>query len=168
MKVGILTFHRADNYGAVLQCYALQQAIGSLGHEVFVIDYRQPFIEKWYTKCIRTFHLKYFLKLDLKDKWLYLSEKLKYDLLLRFKEHPLRRKEFARFRKSFLNLTVPCGNDIPKDFDVFVIGSDMLWARECMGGKLDYVYWGEFNHANTSKIIGYAISTTPASMEYFI
>ena len=24
-KIGILTFHRAYNYGAVLQCYALQQ-----------------------------------------------------------------------------------------------------------------------------------------------
>ena len=41
MKVGIITFHRAWNYGAVLQCYALQQAIKNLGHDVKVIDYRQ-------------------------------------------------------------------------------------------------------------------------------
>lgn len=27
-KVGIVTFHRADNYGAVLQNYALQKAVG--------------------------------------------------------------------------------------------------------------------------------------------
>lgn len=25
MKIGILTFHDAHNYGAMLQCYALQQ-----------------------------------------------------------------------------------------------------------------------------------------------
>ena len=39
MKVGILTFHRALNYGAVLQCYALQESIKSLGYETYVIDY---------------------------------------------------------------------------------------------------------------------------------
>ena len=27
MKIGILTFHRAHNYGAVLQCYALQEIL---------------------------------------------------------------------------------------------------------------------------------------------
>ena len=25
MKIGIITFHNADNYGALLQCYALQK-----------------------------------------------------------------------------------------------------------------------------------------------
>lgn len=48
MRVGILTFHRAHNYGAVLQCYALQKVLKNLGHEVQVIDYRQPYIEKHY------------------------------------------------------------------------------------------------------------------------
>ena len=31
MRVGILTFHRAHNYGAVLQCYALQKVLKNLG-----------------------------------------------------------------------------------------------------------------------------------------
>ena len=48
MRVGILTFHRAHNYGAVLQCYALQKVLKNLGHEVQVIDYRQPYIENLY------------------------------------------------------------------------------------------------------------------------
>lgn len=29
MKIGILTFHWSDNYGAVLQCYALQEYLKS-------------------------------------------------------------------------------------------------------------------------------------------
>ena len=166
MKVGILTFHRADNYGAVLQCYALQQTILKLGHEVSVIDYRQPFIEGWYSKCMRTFGVKHFLKISLKEKLPYLFERLSYDIKTRFIEHPLRRKEFTKFRDKFLNLTCPCNDDVPKGFDVFVIGSDMLWARECMGGQLDYVYWGDFKHRESSRIVGYAISTTPASMDF--
>lgn len=33
MKIGILTFHDADNYGALLQAYALQQTLQKLGME---------------------------------------------------------------------------------------------------------------------------------------
>ena len=40
MKIGILNFHRALNYGAVLQCYGLQETLTALGHEVSVIDLR--------------------------------------------------------------------------------------------------------------------------------
>ena len=39
MKVGILTFHRAHNYGAFLQAFALKSYIESLGNEAVFIDY---------------------------------------------------------------------------------------------------------------------------------
>ena len=39
MKIGILTYHFAINYGAVLQCYALQQYLRSKGHYVEVINF---------------------------------------------------------------------------------------------------------------------------------
>ena len=39
MKIGILTFHRGHNYGAALQCYALQEVLKSMGHDVWVINY---------------------------------------------------------------------------------------------------------------------------------
>ena len=37
MKIGVVTFWGA-NYGAILQCYALQQVLKSLGHEVKTIN----------------------------------------------------------------------------------------------------------------------------------
>lgn len=37
MKIGILTFHESNNYGAALQCYALQEVLKSMGHDVWVI-----------------------------------------------------------------------------------------------------------------------------------
>ena len=46
MKIGILTVHRAINVGAVLQCYALQETLKSLGHEVWVINYVQEKVER--------------------------------------------------------------------------------------------------------------------------
>lgn len=38
-KVGILTYHRSINYGAMLQAYALRYTIQKLGYKVEVIDY---------------------------------------------------------------------------------------------------------------------------------
>ncbi len=38
MNVGIITFHSANNYGAVLQCYALSSVLKELGHEIALID----------------------------------------------------------------------------------------------------------------------------------
>ena len=40
MKIGIMTFHWAVNYGAVLQAYALQTYLRNLGHEAYMIDYK--------------------------------------------------------------------------------------------------------------------------------
>lgn len=38
MRIGILTFHSEINYGSVLQAYAMQTALSSLGYEVVIID----------------------------------------------------------------------------------------------------------------------------------
>lgn len=40
MRIGILTFHWATNYGAILQTYALQNYLMSLGNEVSIINYK--------------------------------------------------------------------------------------------------------------------------------
>lgn len=40
MKIGVLTFcSTEDNYGQVLQCYALQFYLNSMGHETYLIKY---------------------------------------------------------------------------------------------------------------------------------
>lgn len=39
MKVDIITLHRAQNYGSVLQTLALQKKIEELGAQAFVMDY---------------------------------------------------------------------------------------------------------------------------------
>lgn len=45
MRIGIITFHTALNYGAVLQTYATFFTLKSLGCDVKVIDYRAEFNE---------------------------------------------------------------------------------------------------------------------------
>jgi len=40
MKIGTLTLHNANNYGAVLQAYALQKYLLNAGFETEIINYR--------------------------------------------------------------------------------------------------------------------------------
>ena len=48
MKVGIVTFHRAENFGATLQAYALQTYLTHMGCDAEIIDYRCSSIERNY------------------------------------------------------------------------------------------------------------------------
>ena len=48
MKVGVLTFSEADNYGAMLQAFALIQTIKSIGCDCSLIRYRNKNIWKSY------------------------------------------------------------------------------------------------------------------------
>jgi hypothetical protein len=154
MRIGILTFHRAHNYGAILQCYALQEVLKNMGHEVEVIDYRQPVIEKEYNKWSFVTLIKKIIKI-----WL-LEDYIK--LLI---DESKRRKMFCQFRKSYLNIKHKCdSNHIPIGYDVYVIGSDQLLALDITNG-IDPVYSGRFYMKSEGKRIGYAISTNLRSIE---
>lgn len=154
MKIGILTFHRAYNYGAVLQCYALQETLKAKGHDVFVIDYRQPAIEK----NRKLFDIKYFYR-----------NKSHIGNIIRYLFNiPRTRNEHKRidcFVKKYLSLTVPCHEyDIPKGFDAYIIGSDQLWNFDHTAG-MDNVYWGNFQHGKNAKLYTYAVSTKMSCLE---
>lgn len=155
MKIGILTFHRAHNYGAVLQCYALQQTFLKLGaHNVEVIDYRQSYIEQNYA----VFSIIHFLRKarSFRSVFAYI-----YDMGHRRK----RKNLFEDFCKENLKLSVSCdANHIPQDYDAYVIGSDQVWATNVVGG-VDCVYWGNFNTLRNNVKLTYAISTNIKALE---
>lgn len=54
MKIGILTFHFSINYGAVIQAWALQTYLRSLGHDVVILNYT-PQMRRfpWYVHAVR-------------------------------------------------------------------------------------------------------------------
>ena len=110
MKIGILTFHWATNYGAVLQCYALQSFLEAKGHDVKVINYK-PHL---YDDNIFTF--------------------LRFRKFLRFRDYLNNRKKesaLADFRDSRLHLTERVYSyknikPIASQFDVIISGSDQV------------------------------------------
>ena len=76
MKVGILTFHAAHNFGAMLQAYALQEQMRINGHEPWIINYipeyiasKRPTLQKWmftHGRALQT--IKYYFKIMRKAK----------------------------------------------------------------------------------------------------
>lgn len=152
MKIGILTFHCANNYGAVLQAYGLQEYLKELGHEVFIIDY-QP---KYLTSLYRTFVTEtprgsIFVKLEYTVR--------------NFLIAPIRLKRniaFQKFRETFLNCIDFDFNDVKNDFDIFVFGSDQIWNPQITNG-FDKIFFGDFPAVRDKKIISYAASAGSVS-----
>lgn len=160
MKVGIITVHRAYNYGSVLQCYAFQEFLTLLGHDVWVIDYRQ----RWTEAVYRPFSLYYV--------WHFITKKDIRAIIDYWRKRKERKKRlnmtkpiFGSFMKRF-RLTSSCRRRLPGDFDVYIIGSDQLWSHQCVGGE-DKFYLGNFRHPIGSKIIGYSLSASIPSLYKF-
>lgn len=151
MKIGIITVHRARNYGSILQCYALQEYLKELGHDVWVIDYRQPWTEAIY----RTFSWYYIWRL-VRNKDIHAIIGYWRARKKRHRDLEQSQEVFASFTK-WLRLTKPCCHKMPDIFDVYLIGSDQLWSFQCVGGE-DKIYTGDFEHPTNSRVIGYAIS----------
>ena len=156
MKIGILTFHCAHNYGAVLQCYALQETLKSMGHDVEVIDYRPKYLVAPYKK----FYINRFISGELiKTIKKIIREFLLFNI--RFKRY----YAFNHFIKTYFNLSEKIqGNNIPSKYDVYIMGSDQIW-NPCITLAFDDVYFGNFIFSkNDKKYIAYAASLGISSL----
>ena len=149
--IGIITFHRAANYGTVLQTYALQQALNNLSAKNEVIDYRCEHIEKLYSPVpnISPIHLKHYLK--------EISQiGIKYKI----------RKRFDKFIEENICTSQPIDKAALKvasrKYDAVITGSDQVWHLALTGEDLTYAL--EFVDENVRKI-SYAASFGPATIQ---
>lgn len=116
-RVGIITFHRAINYGALLQTYALQVSVEKIGGECEVIDYHNKQIDRQY------------IKLSL-SKAKGLKDFAKYILYSR--THNRKYEKFRSFASKYLHLSSMCRdhNDLSRissRYDLLISGSDQIW-----------------------------------------
>ena len=146
--IGIITFHNADNYGALLQAYALQEYLNSDSrHSAQIINFRTE-------EHTREYPILPVLKGNI-CRWLVL-----YIFHLCAKKHLLRKKlAFQIFRETHLKLTERYSNpdsfcQNPPKFDVYISGSDQVFNP---GVRHSNIYYLDFNK-NASKKIAYAPS----------
>lgn len=144
MKVGILTFHRATNYGAILQAYALIQYLINQGYDAKIVDYKPKGMGILYAPI----NVPGFLK---KIKRIVLNLLMLPSLLTRYKK----REMFWKYINKVLPMTdiVLSSGDLPR-MDAYIVGSDQVWSI-CFTGGIDNLYWGQFNR-NGAKLISYA------------
>lgn len=115
--IGILTFHRTTNYGALLQSYALQRTLERLGYENEIIDYRCEAIEKRYTPTPWYNYLKpkelgklLLFNIHTRD-----NRYAFYD----FQKRHMRISEIVYTKNTIVNANVR--------YDSFIVGSDQVW-----------------------------------------
>ena len=150
MKIGILTFHCAHNYGAVLQCYALQEVLKRMGHEVEVIDYRPKYLLQPY----KVFDTSRFVS----KKGMKLIKAIIKEFLLLNKRIG-RYNAFRCFIKRRLNLSSKViDKNIPSKYDAYIFGSDQIWNTQITHG--DSIFFGNFPFEKGNKrYVAYAAST---------
>lgn len=144
-KVGIITFHRAINYGAVLQAFALQKTLENLNVEVEIIDYQNTALNKS-NSIIRK------PKIYKKTKYKKLKEwYIKYKNIKNQKEWEIKHSNFTRFRNKNLKLSEK-NIEQKKDnksinYDIVICGSDQVWNPEITNG-LDKIYFSDIKSSS--------------------
>ena len=152
MKIGLITIHFQNNYGAVLQAYATQKYLSQFG-EVEIIDYR------------------YNSSVIVQNNWKYkfLQKIFKLRKLL----HPFnfiltkqKVKKFSSFRKNFFNLSnnIYFGDNSIQDnspqYDMYICGSDQIWNTSITNNASAYF----LGFTNSSNKYSFASSLGHSSM----
>lgn len=116
-KVGILTlYYKNANYGGILQAFALQKTLDSMGMESKQISYKleSGYPESWKKYLINT--VKTIIKVLIRQDW--------------HKRHTAYRKKIYAFADMIPHTKVVSNRNLPKisdDFDWFIVGSDQVW-----------------------------------------
>lgn len=154
MKIGILTVPFNNNYGGVLQAYALKCIITQLGHDVVFINRRRDpntsFKYRIYKTLVKLGVIEDYLKIQ--------TQKISV--------------HFERFIEEYLfPLTEPyySTNDIKKclnlNIDCFIVGSDQVWRYKYAEKSLQNYFFDFLNGSNLPRF-SYAASFGIDELDY--
>lgn len=149
-KVIITTFFKAENYGAALQAYALEEILRHKGYDVEILNYRDEIIESVY---------KIF---NLKRKDFYSTMRAFIGSLLFYRKNKMRHIQFLNFQNKYLKVGKTVYNSVesvkknPPIADFYITGSDQVWNASITKGISD-VYTLNFGSPRTKRI-AYAAS----------
>ncbi len=108
MRIGLLTFHRSWNNGALLQAYALRTVLENMGHEACFVDFHRGAIDTIWRNFFK------------RRPWTLVPA-------------VVRQAKQERFRQKYLPRTAVCYRSDadftahPPDFDAYICGSDQVW-----------------------------------------
>lgn len=147
-KVGILTFHNAYNYGAILQSYALTTYINTIGVKSELVRYNSSAIDKRYNKYITKGNVKKKATFLFKRLLLGYMEKNKKEKFKNFtQKHTFVSEKAYGFSEELVEL-----ND---SYSHLIVGSDQVWNLSLT--EKDTAFLFDFETGNL-KLASYAAS----------
>jgi hypothetical protein len=147
MSICIATLQYTNNYGAVLQAYALQKYLQDAGHVVAILNY----------EALRTHPLPWYRGWGLKSG---LSKNAINSKLLRIFYSARTIDKFNTFRRRWLNLTNKCHTEneackLLLQYDLVIFGSDQIWNQKWFH---PIYYGGNCKLPNSTRFVSYAAS----------
>ncbi len=133
MKVGILTFHWANNYGAIIQAYALLSKLKEMGHDAYIID-RQIRYEGVLRRLYHRFSYNH------RYAWLDFDHE--------------RKRILSPMSKPYKSHKELLDGFAAEGFDAVIVGSDQVWRWGMMGNN----YFLDFLEGTSIRRYAYAAS----------
>lgn len=153
-RIGVTTIFNVPNFGSVLQAYATQKILQSLGYEVEIINYQFP--NGWHYSHGLIKHS---------------SLKSKIAIWLGVFPYHRKLKKIDFFRKKYLNLTKLYSSldDLKRGdwsrFALFCVGSDQVWnPRFVLGDSAYMLSYIPVNTPRFSLASSFAVKTLPESL----
>lgn len=144
MKIGILTYHRSQNFGALFQAIATCTLLRRKGHQAYLIDYWPKYHRAMY--AIFSPWAMWKRKLG---AWAYIVDSLKNAESNRQKKHI-----YNQFIDKYILPLCSSGID---DYDVIIYGSDQIWRKQPYISCFNPVYFAK-NKYHAKRHIAYAAS----------
>lgn len=177
MKIGIITFWEStDNYGQVLQLYALQQTLIKMGHDPFLIRYslraslsspkRVP-VRKLLSMLLIVPFFKF-----LKNKY----NRRKDSFYKKTIERKNLSRKFADFRNRYIIQSEIVYNSFdelvknPPEADCYITGSDQVWTMllDVEGNRAYYLDFGSKKVKRLSYAASFARPYYPSNLLPFL
>lgn len=146
MKIGILTYHRSFNYGALFQAIALRETLVSAGHKVYYVDYWPAYHRHRYALFSFSRMMTY---KSLRGKLGYIR-----DCILNYRYRKARNACFEKFISKYIDPYVLSCEDT---YDVIIHGSDQIWRKQPEINGYNPIYFGR-NQVQAKKKVSYAAS----------
>ena len=160
MKIGILSLVLHNNYGGILQAYALQTVLERMGHEVVIFNKEIPLRQVGYKILLK----RLIMKMLGRDVVVFSERKT-------FQEEPIVNKSLIDFRKRYIHEEfINQLKDIADyKLDCIVVGSDQVWRakyfKEQWKEPMENAFLS-FTRGWTIKRISYAASFGTDCWEY--
>lgn len=126
-RICTITHHTVPNYGAVLQTYALQKAIFSLGYDNEVLNYDEERVKRQY-------HYSLLSQRSLKEVIQHAIYHKRYKMRINVFQNFLH--EYVQLSKRYTKANLSNAN---YDYDLFISGSDQVWSLGLHKGDTSYL-----------------------------